>query len=64
MERDPIELFRLRLAEAGMASDEDIALMEKEIAEELDASIEFAEAGTLEPVEDLERFVYSERRAP
>jgi pyruvate dehydrogenase E1 component alpha subunit len=62
MERDPLELFESRLREAGLLSNEDLALMEKEVAQEIDRAIEFAEAGTLEPVEDLTRFVYSERR--
>jgi len=36
--------------------------METEVAAEIDAAIDFAEAGTWEPVADLERFVYSEDR--
>jgi hypothetical protein len=35
--------------------------LEAEIAEEIRAAIAFAEAGHLEPVEDLYRFVYSKR---
>ena len=34
------------------------------IAQEIEAAIEFAEAGTLEPVQDLERFVYAEPAPP
>ena len=33
------------------------------VAEEIEAAIAFAEAGTFEPVEDLERFVYWEGAA-
>ena len=35
--------------------------MEREVASEIDRAVAFAEAGTWEPVEDLARFVYSER---
>jgi hypothetical protein len=31
------------------------------VASEIEAAVEFAEAGTWEPVEDLTRFVYSEK---
>jgi TPP-dependent pyruvate/acetoin dehydrogenase alpha subunit len=34
--------------------------MEQEVAAEINESVEFAEAGTWEPIEDLARFVYSE----
>ncbi len=32
--------------------------MEREVEAEVDEAVAFAEAGTLEPVEDLTRFVY------
>ena len=35
--------------------------LEAEVASEVDERVAFAEAGTWEPVEDLTRFVYSER---
>jgi TPP-dependent pyruvate/acetoin dehydrogenase alpha subunit len=34
--------------------------IEARVAEEVDAAVAFAEAGTWEPVEELTRFVYSE----
>ena len=40
----------------------DMKKLEDEVAREVGEAIEFAEAGTLEPVEDLLRFVYSEER--
>jgi TPP-dependent pyruvate/acetoin dehydrogenase alpha subunit len=46
----------------GLVTDEDIAQMEKEIAEEIAESVEFAESGKWEAIEDLTRFVYSEER--
>jgi TPP-dependent pyruvate/acetoin dehydrogenase alpha subunit len=34
--------------------------MEEEVAREIQQSVEFAEAGRWEPLEELTRFVYSE----
>jgi pyruvate dehydrogenase E1 component alpha subunit len=61
-ERDPITLFTARLAGAGLLEDGDLERIEARVTEEIDAAVAFAEAGTLEPVDDLTRFVYSERR--
>ncbi len=59
-DRDPIELFRRRLEESGVLTDEIMAGMEEEVKQEIDAAVRFAEEGTWEPVEELTRFVYSE----
>jgi pyruvate dehydrogenase E1 component alpha subunit len=59
-ERDPIELFKMRLITDGGLTEDDLAAMEKDVAEEIEAAVAFAEAGTWEPVEELTRFVYSE----
>jgi len=56
--RDPIDALARQLAETGMLADADRARMESEIAAEIDDAVAFAEAGTLEPVEELTRFVY------
>ena len=61
-ERDPIVVHATRLREAGLLDDETMAALEQEVAREIDAAVAFAEAGTDESVEDLTRFVYSERR--
>ena len=37
--------------------------IENEITKIIDEAVEFAENGTLEPVADLEKFVYSEEAA-
>ena len=37
--------------------------MERKVATEVEEGVAFAEAGTNEPIEDLMRFVYSEREA-
>lgn len=61
-QRDPIALHVSRLREAGSLDDETMAALEQDVAREIDAAVAFAEAGTDEPVEELTRFVYSERR--
>jgi pyruvate dehydrogenase E1 component alpha subunit len=62
--RDPIATFTARLREQQALDDAGLAALEDEVAREIEAAIAFAEAGHLEPVEALTRFVYSERRAP
>jgi TPP-dependent pyruvate/acetoin dehydrogenase alpha subunit len=44
----------------GSLSDADLELIENEVAAEVTDAVNFAEAGTWEPIEDLTRFVYSE----
>ena len=58
--RDPIALFIRRLQDQGLWQEEDEARLEEEVAKEIAAAVDFAEAGTWEPVEELARFVYSE----
>jgi pyruvate dehydrogenase E1 component alpha subunit len=62
-ERDPITALNRELAARGQLADGDADAIEAEVAAEIDDAVAFAEAGTLEPVEDLTRFVYSERPA-
>ncbi len=59
-ERDPIELFRQRLRDAELLTDDEDAGLEALASDEVERAVAFAEAGTWEPVEDLERFVLSE----
>jgi pyruvate dehydrogenase E1 component alpha subunit len=61
-QRDPVLLLTRRLADAAVATDGEIELIEADVLAEIDAAVAAAEAGTLEPVEDLTRFVYSEDR--
>jgi len=63
-QRDPITLFIHLLMDEGLLSETDLAELERKVADEIEAAVAFAEAGTWEPVEDLERFVYSDRRSP
>jgi len=60
--RDPISNLTALLKQQGLISDADVDQIERDVAKELDDAVAYAEAGTWEPVEDLERFVYSERR--
>ena len=63
-QHDPIPALIERLQAAELIADQDVEDLEQAIAQELEAAIEFAEAGTLEPVDELERFVYYEGAAP
>lgn len=59
--RDPIVTFQARLQAQGLLTEEDLKRIEEEVATEITKAVEFAEAGTWEPVEDLTKFVYAER---
>jgi len=61
--RDPITLFRQRLQERGLLTDEAFAGLERDAEAVVSHAVAFAEAGTPEPVAELTRFVYSERPA-
>ena len=60
-QRDPITTFQARMQEQGLLADDDLKQIEDEIAKEIATAVEFAEGGEWEPVEDLTRFVYSEK---
>ena len=62
--RDPIALFSAALRAQGLVADGDLAGLEDAVAAEIADAVAYAEAGELEPVEDLTRFVYSEERRP
>ncbi|HVA36494.1 MAG TPA: pyruvate dehydrogenase (acetyl-transferring) E1 component subunit alpha [Candidatus Dormibacteraeota bacterium] len=61
--RDPIPMLTARLKERGEADADALANVEREVGGAVDRAVAFAEAGTWEPVEELMRFVYSERSA-
>jgi TPP-dependent pyruvate/acetoin dehydrogenase alpha subunit len=61
--RDPIVLLTRELREHGQLTEGDEAALESEVSQEIERAVEFAEAGTWERVEELTRFVYSERKA-
>jgi TPP-dependent pyruvate/acetoin dehydrogenase alpha subunit len=56
-QRDPIERLHAWMLDNHRMTVEESARTGAEIDAEIDAAVAFAEAGTLEPVQDLERFV-------
>lgn len=56
-ERDPIERLQAWMQANHLATAQDIQAIQAGVAAEIDAAVAFAEAATLEPVADLERFV-------
>jgi pyruvate dehydrogenase E1 component alpha subunit len=61
-QRDPISTFAALLKNQGLLDDAALAAIERDAEAEIAEATAFAEAGTWEPIEDLTRFVYSERR--
>jgi pyruvate dehydrogenase E1 component alpha subunit len=60
-ERDPILTFAALLEGRGLLDAAAREALEQEVARQIEAAVAFAEAGTWEPVEELARFVTSER---
>lgn len=58
--RDPIPRLQEWLTQGHLLSEAELAAIEAGIEAEIEAAVAFAEAGSLEPVEDLERFVTME----
>lgn len=63
-QRDPITAFTDRLREAGLLSEVDSDAIEARAEAEVDAAVDFAEQGSLEPVDDLGRDVTTPREEP
>ena len=61
-QRDPIATLTDELTSEGALDDAALAALEEAIADEVADAIAFAESAEIEPVEDLEKFVYSEGR--
>lgn len=59
-QRDPIAMLAARLESDGIVPAERLARMEREVERQIERAVELAEAGALEPVDELTRFVYSE----
>jgi TPP-dependent pyruvate/acetoin dehydrogenase alpha subunit len=55
--RGPIVRFQGWLEQNGLLHRGEVDAIEAEVTAEIDEAVAFAEAGTLEPVRDLERFV-------
>ena len=62
-ERDPIKRFSEWAMATGTIHESDITVIEQDIGAQVRASVEFAEAGNLEPVSDLTRDVHTPRIA-
>ncbi|GAB6190562.1 pyruvate dehydrogenase (acetyl-transferring) E1 component subunit alpha [Desulfocastanea catecholica] len=62
--RCPIATFSRTMKDQGTLGDGDIETIEQDVAREIDEAVAFAEASPWESVDDLTRFVHSERRAP
>jgi pyruvate dehydrogenase E1 component alpha subunit len=62
--RDPIPAHTAWLRAAGLLDDAGLASLEQEVEAEIARAVDFAEAGSLEPVAELERFVLSDEAAP
>lgn len=59
--RCPIEHFEGLLRREGLLDDGEREAIEKDVVREIDEAVAFAEAGTWESVDELTRFVYSEK---
>lgn len=57
--RDPISTFTHLLRQAHFLSDADLDRFEKEVQQEIDEAVEFAEKGEWEPVSDLLKDLYT-----
>lgn len=57
--KDPIKTFAEHLKNQQILSDEQLQELDQEVADEVEASVQFAENGTDEPTEHLSKYVYS-----
>lgn len=57
---DPIDAYRERLEADDLLEPEEMEQIEAGVMAEVQAAVDFAETGTLEPIEDLTRFVHTE----
>ena len=62
-QRCPIAQFMAWAKASSLIHDDDVAAIERDVAAEVQASVDFAEAGSWEPVADLCRDVYTPREA-
>ena len=58
-ERDPIKLFTASLTEAGIVDAETLEKLDKEVREEVEDAVKFAEESPLPPPEDLYTDIYA-----
>jgi TPP-dependent pyruvate/acetoin dehydrogenase alpha subunit len=60
-ERGPIRRFSRELFARGLLDDAALEEIQREVDGEIAEAVQYAEVGTWEPVEDLMRYVYSEK---
>ncbi len=60
-QKDPVRQLQAWLEQSGLMHADEIGKIEADIAAEIEAAVAFAEAGTWEPVEELERFTIMDR---
>jgi pyruvate dehydrogenase E1 component alpha subunit len=61
--RDPIQSFTKHLLEHQLTTDSEIQAIVNKVEAEIQEAIDFAEAGTWEPVNTLTKYVYSENKS-
>ena len=59
--RDPIPQYEQFLLQQQWITETEIEFMEQKIEQKIQMAVDFAEAGTWEPLEQLAKFVYSEK---
>ena len=59
-ERGPLITLTRRLKDMRLMAEEDFLRLQQAANTEVDDAVQFAEQSPLEPVEDLQRFVYAE----
>jgi pyruvate dehydrogenase E1 component alpha subunit len=59
--RDPIPQFKELLFKQKLLTEPELKEIEDKVEEEVQKAVDFAEAGTWEPLEEIEKFVYSEK---
>jgi len=60
--RDPILNLQQLLLSKNVIEQKDIDVLNNKVEEEVQKAVDFAEAGTWEPLEELTKFVYSENK--
>ena len=60
----PLITFTTRMKAEGVITEDDFQSITRDVERDVAQAIVFAEAGTWEPVEDLTRFVHSQRKTP
>lgn len=59
---DPIPQFEEHLLQQKLITPDEIMEMEQKIEKKIQIAVDFAEAGTWEPIEELTKFVYSDTK--